>query len=125
MSIEGEISVELLSYLKERRAPSPRSCSGDFVERIPRAGVEDGILLSSFRLSQEFEILTAVLDRHQRATISRVLGEAGFICLRPGKVYQPTIGEIRQLTDEELLRIEGVGERTVAILRALFGRVEK
>lgn len=139
MGLSPELRCYLAARHRERSGETrPRgSYDRDFIQRLPRVEVGDKVTLSSFRLSEVYKQLIEGLGQYERATLTRVLGLAGFVVIemeeslasggrfRPrSRVYEPTVGEIRRMTDEQLASIEGVRKRGAEILRGLFGRAE-
>jgi hypothetical protein len=72
-------------------------------------------------------LIDAGLKKAQRAGVTRILGEVGFIVNHDsnGKLvdsYHLTVGDVRRLSDEQLGKL--TGENGVRVLRALFGNQE-
>lgn len=125
----------LKRYLRTKKLNSeelPQS-SVEYVNKIPRLDVEDNTALWNIGVGElKGTLCKAGLVREQVTEVTEVIGNTGLIIDRKNQEdYRLTVGDIRELTDDELMLLGSgalnyrPGVRSVEILRRLFGRSEK
>lgn len=111
----------------------------DYLPKLPRLGVDDDTEVRAIRGGDFDKMLRSEvgLTVPQQAAVVRMLGELGTVAIGTEEVWadwrtttlnvlhHPTVGEVRAIPDTELVKIPGVGPKTVAVSRALFGRAEE
>lgn len=91
----------------------------DYILRLPRIRLPGKIkIFDLYHIMKYGRVLSERgLTKSQRGVVNRVLG----IAWRKGL----TVGELRRMTDEEILNLEApgmkIGERSLLIIRTLFG----
>jgi len=116
---------EILSrYLDE--AQKKANTSDDYVSKLKSLDISDEIELWHVRANEQIDSFG--LTQGQRAGITHILGDAGHIVRRDSKgdyieSYLVKVGDVRNLTDEQLLKI--TSRKGVRVLRALFGKSEE
>lgn len=134
------LPVELREYLDLFIPEIPqKEPEDDYISQISPFDVLDGMRISTLCIDRRGELIThfktAGLTKAQRAGVNRLLGEIAKLKLSEERIYDLTVGDIRNMTDEQL-RLIGhdwpgphnsfhPGKNGVRILRALFGTTKK
>lgn len=128
-------SKEILHrYLEDKKAEGTQGELGledDYIEKLPTLEVEGEVRVWDVADNDLREKLGAAgLTKMQKAAVIRLLGMVGSVHNEDYEFYNVIVGDIRRLSDEEIMLLGSdvsrfhPGPRSVEILRRLFGREE-
>ena len=123
--MQEERSV-LKRFLQHKELPL---AGEDYTLKLHLLDVPDEQTLWQVRTGDFYEELKNLgLSRGQRAGVTRILRDVGLVVLRDSdgrclESYRLTVGDIRGMNDEDLLKL--CWPKSAGVLRALFGKKEE
>lgn len=122
------ISPDLGQYIQQRKLLQQSEHNSPMLAKLPRLHCTDDETLEKLHGTQWHEIDTMLqqtgLEPSERKLIHEVLKDVGEIKLQTGIIHRVRVGEIRSLSNEELILLGCPHECSPRILRALFGGTE-